>query len=166
MLAEQAGGVAMFCRYLSIEGAMIYARKVCTPRMQHSGPQLLKPGPIAWGASGHAVLAWLPEREQDTLIQRAGPSPVKGTPMDYRTLRQALGVVRKCGYAISFGDKLPGEVGIAAPVFGSAGGVVGSLCVTKPETYFSPTTESRVAQFVREHASSLSQEFRSLQSGS
>jgi DNA-binding IclR family transcriptional regulator len=43
-----------------------------------------------------------------------------------------LQLVRRRGFAVSEGEKLPGAQGIAAPVFGPDG-IVGCLCITAPK---------------------------------
>ena len=58
-----------------------------------------------------------------------------------------LAAIRARGYALSFGQRIAGAVGIFAPVYGAGGRVTGSLGFTIPEQRFEPARE---AEFARE----------------
>jgi DNA-binding IclR family transcriptional regulator len=88
---------------------------------------------LYWGASGKAILAFLPENEIEQTLRRESASSVSGEkPPSLRAMVAELREVRERGYAITEGEKLPGARGVAAPVF-DAKGVFGCLCLTSPQ---------------------------------
>ncbi len=78
------------------------------------------------GASGIAILAWLPVAEALRLADRTTPSHV--LPITKVDLEGA----HANGYAVSHGAIFRGAASIAAPVFGRTGDVFGSLGVFGP----------------------------------
>src|SRR3546814_14265980 len=81
-----------------------------------------RPVPLYWGASGKAILAFLPDDEIEQILRREGASPASGEkPPSLRARMAELREVRERGYAISEGQKLPGARGVAAPVFDAKG---------------------------------------------
>lgn len=84
------------------------------------------------GASGLAILANLPEPERSVIIaeaERRGDSPWLS-----RTVAETeLAAVRKAGYAITHGRRIPGAVGISAAIWDHEGNVIGDIILTIPE---------------------------------
>jgi IclR family KDG regulon transcriptional repressor len=103
-------------------------------------------GPLGWGASGRAILAYMTEAEITEVIRRAEPSPADGRPLDEDELRKSLTKIRAKGYAITQKQRTPEGVGIAVPFFGADEEVVGNVCVTVPAFRFRQRSE---AAFVR-----------------
>jgi DNA-binding IclR family transcriptional regulator len=88
---------------------------------------------LVWGASGKAALAFLPEGEVTRILAGEGASPATGAAApEARALAGELERIRRVGFGISHGEKLPGALGIAAPVFGPEG-VLGTICMTMPQ---------------------------------
>ncbi len=98
-------------------------------------------GPLGWGASARALLAYLPDAIVDEVIRRAEPSPIDGRPLDAGELRESLATIRAKGYAITHNQRTPDGVGIAVPFFDAANEVVGDVCVTVPSFRFRPADE-------------------------
>jgi len=73
--------------------------------------------PISCGASGLAMLAFLPKRVQLEIIRRSEPSPATGTLLDSNIITSKLKEIRIQGYAVTQEERIPGAVGIAVPVF-------------------------------------------------
>ncbi len=112
---------------------------------------------LLWGATGRSVLAFLPEGERNAAIDRRDVSPASGSPLpDYATLTRELDSIRARGYACSMGQKIPGAVGIGAPVFAQNGMILGSLCLTIPEIRFQPHLEPDLASLLKRQAYLLS----------
>jgi IclR family acetate operon transcriptional repressor len=82
--------------------------------------------PIMRGAGGYAIVAFS-DISQDELRQYA-----EGLDLDLVKFAQNLLTVRKCGYAVSFGELVQGTVSIAAPFYDGSG-VVGSMVVFGPQ---------------------------------
>jgi DNA-binding IclR family transcriptional regulator len=119
--------------------------------------ELYKASPLVYGALGRSILAFLPEVVVGEVLARHDSSPVSGRPLsDIRGVRRDLADIRERSYALSKGQRTPGAVGLGSPIFGAAGSVIGSLCITMPETRFAASRERKLAQVLIEQASRLS----------
>lgn len=103
-------------------------------------------GPLGWGATGRAILAFMSDAEIAEVIRRAEPSPSDGRALDIRELRRSLARIRTHGYAITQKQRTLEGVGIAVPFFDAAGKIIGDIGVTVPSFRFQPRKE---AVFVR-----------------
>jgi DNA-binding IclR family transcriptional regulator len=109
-----------------------------------------------WGSSSQVILAYLPEQDLRRVLADAHPSPVGDIPpMPEAAYRAHLAAIKERGWILTKGQKLPGAVGTAAPVFGAAG-IVGSLTVTIPEVRFQASMERRIQRLVTESAAKIS----------
>lgn len=109
-----------------------------------------------WGSSSQVILAYLPEQDLRRVLADAHPSPVGGRPpMAEAAYRAHLAAIKERGWILTKGQKLPGAVGTAAPVFGAAG-IAGSLTVTIPEVRFQASMERRIQRLVVESAGKIS----------
>jgi DNA-binding IclR family transcriptional regulator len=105
--------------------------------------------PVTAGASGLAILAFLPRHERDSIVRRRGlPAFTDATIVDRAELEKALELGRAQGYLCTCGQRIPGAVGIAAPILGADGKAVGCLVVTIPEQRFEPQQEAELAELV------------------
>jgi DNA-binding IclR family transcriptional regulator len=119
--------------------------------------ELYQPHSILWGATGRTVLAFLPPGEIDAAIRDGDLSPATGEPTPAReTILADLEEIRNRGYAITQGQNIEGAVGIGAPVFNSERRVIGSFCMTIPETRFNKKTQERLSQILMSRAGELS----------
>jgi IclR family KDG regulon transcriptional repressor len=114
-------------------------------------------GPLGWGASGRAILAYLTETEIAEVIRRAEPSPVDGRPLDAKELRKSLADIRAKGYAITQKQRTPEGVGISVPIFDAAGQVVGNVSVTVPTFRFRPRDEPVFVRALTKMAATVSE---------
>ena len=78
--------------------------------------------PLNIGASGLVILAQLSPEEQNSVAVASGDKNLLGR----------LAQARQDGYASSEGQIRPGMSGIAAPVFGGDGAVLGSIALVAP----------------------------------
>lgn len=119
--------------------------------------ELYKVAPLSFGATGRGVLAFLPDDAIRQVLAMRDTSPVTGRPVgDTPAVRRDLAEIRSMGYAITHGQRTPGAVGIAAPVFKAGAAVVGALCITMPETRFAASRQDKFAKVVVEQAAELS----------
>lgn len=90
------------------------------------------PLPIAHGAPGKAMLAFLPaERREWWLAQPIDPA-TPTTIADPDVLRRQLEEIRRRGWAYSDAERTPGIRAVAAPIIDHAGAVVGALGYSVP----------------------------------
>ncbi len=109
--------------------------------------------PVHAGASGLAIMAFLPPEERQAIIRRTKLRPVtKRTITDPAVLEDELARVRARGYALSFGQRTEGAVAIAAPIWGPDGRILGELNLSIPESRFDASMEHPLARLVIEHA--------------
>jgi DNA-binding IclR family transcriptional regulator len=109
-----------------------------------------------WGSSSQVILAYLPEPDLRRVLAAPHPSPVGGRPpLPEARFRTYLAAIRKRGYVVTKGQKLPGAVGTAAPVFDAAG-VIGSVTVTIPEVRFLPGSRTKIQRLVMQSAEQIS----------
>jgi DNA-binding IclR family transcriptional regulator len=109
-----------------------------------------------WGSSSQVIIAHLPEPELQQVLAAAHPSPVGNRPaLPEASYLAELAAIRNRGFAVTRGQKLPGAVGTAAPVFDAAG-VAGSVTVTIPEVRFQTSMEPRIKRLVMQSAEQIS----------
>jgi DNA-binding IclR family transcriptional regulator len=112
--------------------------------------------PIHTGATGLAIMAFLREEEIGLIIERTRLAPLTSKSITERyKLEAELQKIRNRGYAITHGQRTPGAVGLAAPVFGGNGEVVGDICLTLPESRFDKANEARIAELLMACASEV-----------
>jgi DNA-binding IclR family transcriptional regulator len=116
---------------------------------------LYQPTSLVWGATGLGILAFLPQDVIDDVIAHEGPSPASGDAITAVQLRRELARIRERGYAHTRGQKIPGAVGISAPVCNGTG-VVAALCITLPDSRFQKGMEARLAGILKDQAASFS----------
>lgn len=115
--------------------------------------------PVHAGAAGLAVLAFLPPEERQEIVVRVGLKPVtKNTITVPVELERELGQIRRQGYALARGQRIPGSVGIAAPIWGPEGRVVASLGLTVPEQRFDTSREGELAPLVVQFAQRIAEQ--------
>lgn len=94
--------------------------------------------PMTTGASSLAILAYLPTEQIEAIVGRPA--------------LPELNAVRRKGYAFSRSKRIAGAIGIAAPIFGTGGKVIGDLVITVPEQRFERKDTERLARLVMKHA--------------
>jgi DNA-binding IclR family transcriptional regulator len=113
------------------------------------------------GASGRAVMAFLPEAERQAIIASSGlAAATEKTITRADELERVLAEVRERGYAVSVEERRIGGVGVAAPVFGMQGQVIGEVGVSIPAQRYDPDDEERLAALVLRCARSVTEVVR------
>lgn len=99
------------------------------------------------GASGLAILAFLPDEDRREILEKQ-----LGTSADIcddtQRLTERLTEIKRQGYASSRAERIAGAVAVAAPVFGPSGEVFGDVGVTIPESRFNEIDEPVLAGLV------------------
>ncbi|SHL46262.1 transcriptional regulator, IclR family [Pseudonocardia thermophila] len=165
-LTAEFNETALLGVYLPQQGKMMFTDRVDGTHFLQYRIALLEPLSLVWGASGKAILAFLPPEVVDEILKNEGPSPATGARPPRRSeLLAELDQIRSQGYVISHGEKIPNARGVAAPVFG-ASGVVGCLCVTSPVDRLPDDTVQKLSARVAEEATQVSELYGGLTSRS
>jgi IclR family acetate operon transcriptional repressor len=102
------------------------------------------------GASGLAILAFLPENELEAVLREESDAAT------LKALRRTIGQVRARGYALSRGDIIVGAQAIAAPVFDRTQAPIAALGLFGPAARFPPERIAECAEAVRRAGMALS----------
>jgi len=122
--------------------------------------------PLQYGAPAKAVLAFLPEAEVKEIVRKnknAASSFPNAVPPSGKQWREELVRVRQKGYAMSFGQVIPGVHAMAAPVFDSQERVFGCVTISGPGDRFTRTAMKRHVRPLLEAAREISLAFGSSQ---
>jgi DNA-binding IclR family transcriptional regulator len=142
--------------YDKARGEIIGVESVESNQVLRYVVELNKWKPIYVGASGWAVMAFLERSEREAIIERTRLVPVTGLSLtDPIELDDQLEQVRARGYAITHGQRIPGAVGLAVPLFGPSGRVLGSIGLSMPEQRFSVGKELKLSTLLRQCAAEV-----------
>jgi DNA-binding IclR family transcriptional regulator len=111
-------------RYISVVGAES-PRQV---RLSYQ-PQDEVWAPVHVAASGKAILAYLPEKEQQEAIAEV---PELARPETRAELMAELEAIRRRGWAYSYGERMEGAHAVAAPISDAAMQIVADMVVGWP----------------------------------
>ena len=153
------------------ESAFFSARRgdetVCLVREDGSFPlrsHVLHEGirfPLGVASAGLAILAHLPEREQEAYLSRAELTSTWGDLHSAEGLRDRVAETRRVGYATNPGLIVEGSWGMAAAVFDGAGTPAWALSLTGVESRFREERRPELGRLLLDQAHRLT---RSLQS--
>lgn len=148
-LADHSGESAFLALYDDLQHRMMFVTCVESANPLRYVMELNKWLPLHAGASGLAILAFLPPEARQVVIHTGELAAITDqTITGSEVLEQELGEIRERGYAVSHGQRIVGAVAIAAPVFGPSGAVVGDIGITMPENRFRPGSQTQLAEFV------------------
>ncbi len=138
-------------------------RVVCIERVQRqSGLRIIlevgSTAPLHAGASSKALLAFLPEEEIETAIERGLTALTSHTITDPASLRRELEDVRRQGYAVSYGETDEGAAGVSFPIRDLWSRVVASMTIAGPITRMNQSTIMRYVEMARDGADQLCRE--------
>jgi DNA-binding IclR family transcriptional regulator len=158
-LADACNETALLGIYDGLRQEMIFVARIDSKHSLRYAVELNQWMPIHVGASGLAIMAFLPDDEIESIIARTRllPSTELSITEPYR-LRIELQKIRSRGAATSRGHRVPGAVGLAAPIFGPNGQVVGDVCLTIPEQRFDESAEDQILDLLLACARSVTEE--------
>jgi IclR family acetate operon transcriptional repressor len=128
---------------------MMFATSVESRHSLRYAIELNKWIPVHAGASGLAILAFLDDNEIHSVIERTRLTTLMDhTITEAHRLQTEIEAIRQRGYAITQGPRIPGAVGLAAPIFGSDGRLIGDICLTIPQQRFDPASVTHIARLL------------------
>lgn len=153
ILATRYPGVALITRWYGSKILCIASeRSADAPVSSYPRGQ---PMPIARGGISRVIMANLPRRDQDRLIdtQRemlAGPN----TTAD--ALRETYRAVRRMGYCTAWGEVTPGVVGVAGPILAGERMPIGAISITSAAAVMNKTRLAAIERDIRDSAAAIS----------
>jgi IclR family acetate operon transcriptional repressor len=156
-LANESGETACFGVYDPLQKQLMFIASVESPHPLRYVIAMHSWMPLHSGASGLAILAFLPPEERREIVRALGlPAMTKSTIVDEEKLERACARIRRKGYAYTRGQRVAGAVGIAAPLLQSDSQVLGDVVLTIPEQRFSPRSEAALGKLVKDAAARIS----------
>jgi IclR family acetate operon transcriptional repressor len=135
----------------------VYVDQLVSPQEIKLSVELGRPFPLHAGASGRAILAFLPADLREALLAEPLERLSSGTVVDPASLRELLDAARATGIAISRGERHEGAAAVAAPVFDTHG-VAGAMSVCGPEFRFDEASLERFTPLLKAAGVRLSRE--------
>jgi len=158
---EILADLAEVCEETTTLSARIGHRRVYTGQVESS--QLVRISvdvgrthPLTVGASGAAILAFLPENEIEAALKIPVPALSDATLTEPEQLRARLETVRREGFARTTGERVRDSTSFAAPVRNRLGEVMGAISIAALTSRLTPERESALAYQVMEAAKDLS----------
>lgn len=149
-LAKETGQSALLCVLFS--GTVMCVDEALAP----GAPNLFSRGQrrsLLTGAASKVILAHLPAHQLRAVHARQGAAiAAAGLGEDWTGFRRALRRIREARHCVTASEFIPGIVGIAAPLFNAAGGVLGSLGLAGTEAHIPPERRPALAERVMEAA--------------
>ena len=117
--------------------------------------------PLGVASAGLAILAHLPEREQEAYLSRADLTPAWGENHSPADIRSRIATTRQVGYATNPGLIVEGSWGMAAAVFDGTGAPAWALSLTGVESRFREERRPEIGRLLLDQAHRLTQSLRS-----
>lgn len=135
-ITKETGETTMYAEYIPSKRMVMYAAKSDSPQSLRFRIDLFQEVPVEWGASGCAILAFLPPDVQAEIQAAGRPSPVTKKRMPKAVFFDRMKAIRRNGYATSEGEKLADSCGVAVPVMFGADQVTASITLTVPKVRY------------------------------
>jgi DNA-binding IclR family transcriptional regulator len=137
---------------------MTIAARIEPPQALHNSVQMYERLPLAWGAIGRVMLAWLDTNTVREALRASPPSPLTNDlPPKADTLQPVLAEIRDVGYARGSGQLISHDaVGIAAPFFDAGGDIAGCFSIVAPKARCGRDEEAKVGEQLIGQAQRLS----------
>jgi DNA-binding IclR family transcriptional regulator len=157
-LAQRTHETCQVVLYQPTYRQMTVAARIEPANALHNGVRMYRRLPLAWGAIGHVMLAWLDDYSLQDALRSSPPSPVtRARPPKPNEIKTLLKDIRQSGFAVASGELFSHEaIGIAAPFFDAEECVAGSLCAVAPKARCDNATTLLVADDLIAQARRLS----------
>ncbi len=149
---------AVLCVYSPLQHRAVIADVALTPHALRFAVERGVEIELPWGSLGRAILAFLTPGEIEMVIREARNGPLTGRPRLPRPeLESDLAQIRTNGFSRYFDPHIE-IAGIAGPIFGADGEVLGCIGVTMPSKRYQLHLEDNLVLAVREAAQKLSEQ--------
>jgi DNA-binding IclR family transcriptional regulator len=126
--------------------AILIERRLGTHRLQVEEP-VGSPYPLHIGAAPKIILAYLPDKERNRLIDEMELTPyTPNTIVERDELRRVVDRIREVGYVIDEEEYEIGACAIGAPVQDHRGRVVAAISASFPKARFSPERNQSIVE--------------------
>jgi DNA-binding IclR family transcriptional regulator len=143
--------------YVEADATMFFAAQVQSPQPLRYYVNLFTSESVLWGTSGRAILAHLSSEMPRMLLKEKPVSPTGLRPLKLKLLQEELAQVRQRGYALSSrGERVTNSSGIATPIFGTPGRIVGCLTLATPSFRASKQNEPALVSLMKREAAKIS----------
>ncbi|MFH8249035.1 IclR family transcriptional regulator [Microbacterium sp. B2969] len=155
-LVAETGESAFSSLYDEQRHQMMFTSTVESPHPLRYSLPLQEWLPLHGGASGLAILAFLPDDVQRKIVSKPLAQLTPHTLTDPDALLERLAKVRRDGYSITHGERIEGAVSIAAPVFGLVpGSVAGAAGISIPESRYDESQAPELTRHVKQAAAQI-----------
>ncbi|MCL6517634.1 IclR family transcriptional regulator [Alicyclobacillus sp.] len=132
-------------------GEVVYIDKVESPNTIRMHSRVGTRVPVHATGLGKAILAFLPRREVQAIVDRYGlPKLTEHTITDRDVLLQSLQETRQSGYAFDIEEHQEGVCCVAAPIFEHSGRVVAACSVSGPSIRMGPDRLRELVPLVKQ----------------
>ena len=158
-------GVALLCRVYR-NCVMCVHQEAAVLAEDTVGYERGRPMPMFRGASSKVIFANLPSRTARWFFDKY-PEEIAAAELgsDWETTKANLRRIRRAGLHITRGEVDDARVGIAAPVFGQGGIVIGSIAMAIPESEATPQFIANISALVQASAREINAGLQLLSSG-
>lgn len=160
-----SAGVALLCRIYRNRVMCVHQEARVLPE-NTVGYERGRPMPMFRGASSKVIFANLPSRTARWFFDKYSDEiAAGGMGSDWETIKLNLRRIRRSGIHITRGEVDRGRVGIAAPVFGPDGNVIGSITMAIPDCEATPQFIANISALVQAAAREIDAGLQFLSSG-
>lgn len=159
-LSGECHEAVLLAAYDYRKGAMMFVDVIQAPHPLQWSVDLNEWMPVHSGATGRAILSFLPKEERERIYAGQLDQVTSRTVTQADRLEELVAETLRDGYALSSGERVIGAVGIGAPVFDSEGYVFGDVCITIPEGRFSEENVTRLTTSLKMAAEKISTALR------
>jgi len=114
--------------------------------------------PMHCGAAPRAILAHLPAKDADGVLAGTLERFTPRSEVDPAAIRRELARIRRRGFALASDDVVLGVSGVAVPVFGRNGALLGSLAVACLTAQLAPASRAAIVEALEREAAALGAE--------
>lgn len=117
--------------------------------------------PLYAGASAKLLLAYLGANKMNDYISGVELERItEKTVIDKSALKEDLSTIQKNGYALSFGERIPGVCSVSAPIFNRENEIVASVSISAPIVRINEEIISNFIAAIKEVANLITEKLK------